>query len=130
MYSFVLEWTPALTPGKFSPSFTVLFILPLRKKFALISVNSKQLVHFGSHCIKKVSYTFKLKYVFPIGGERVTCVIGQKSRTPLGNNNLNFRNQVVLLETVANFGATWRQAKHFFRTFFALVLRCICLKEP
>ena len=108
MYSFVLEWTPALTPGKFSPSFTVLFILPLRKKFALISVNSKQLVHFGSHCIKKVSYTFKLKYVFPIGGERVTCVIGQKSRTPLGNNNLNFRlayDQVVLhvlLKTVAN----------------------------
>ena len=31
MYSFVLEWTPALTPGNFSPSLTVLihFVITL-----------------------------------------------------------------------------------------------------
>lgn len=43
MYSFVLEWTPALTPGNFSPSLTVL----IHFVFTLIPVSSikTKLVH-------------------------------------------------------------------------------------
>ena len=65
---------------------------------------------------------------FPIGGKRVTCrgskltnFLGRtKFTNSLGNNNLNFwlaRDQVVLLETVANFWASRHKANNFFAVF-------------
>ena len=47
MYSFVLEWTPALTPGKFSPSLKVFNHFVIKKKIYInfFPVNSKEIVH-------------------------------------------------------------------------------------
>lgn len=47
MYSFVLEWTPALTPGKFSPSLTILFILSQKRNYInpVSNVKRQQLHH-------------------------------------------------------------------------------------
>ena len=59
---------------------------------------------------------------FPIGGELVTCR-WSKLTNSLGKNNLNFRlarDQVVVLETAANLGASRRQPNDFFAVSFSI----------
>lgn len=77
-------------------------------------------------------YTSQLQHVFQLE-EDVSRATGQNSPslkgeqkllTPLGNNDLIFRltrDQVVLLETVANLCASRRQANDFYAFFFLLL---------
>ena len=81
---------------------------------------------------KTRSYSSELQHVFQLE-EDVSRAIGQNSLikslgqtkllTPQGNNDLIFRltrDQVVLLETVANLCASRRQANDFYAVFFLI----------
>ena len=73
--------------------------------------------------LEQFCHTSQLKYVFRLE-ETVSHAVGQKSLTPYNNNNMNFRlahDQVVLLDTAANFCEPAREKQRISSQFFLVL---------